>query len=224
MNQLSANFQVDSNDIAFENALGIRYQADIFVDVSTTLDTSSRCGITLQSPKKRVFTFKVIPGHENFPVTYVTWYGAKAYCQWKYKNGSLPSEAQWEYAAKGGRFNRAFNYKYAGSNVLDSVGWFWDNAGFKPHEVGQKKPNQLGIYDMSGNLWEWIEDHWHGNYVHAPKDGRPWVDSVAPKDKNRVLRGGAWLYSQGNAKVTSRWSDVPDDRHHYKGFRCVCPS
>ncbi|MEL7249519.1 MAG: SUMF1/EgtB/PvdO family nonheme iron enzyme [Bacteroidota bacterium] len=78
---------------------------------------------------------------------------------------------QWEYAARGGKHWQDFDFKYAGSNTLDSVGWYWSNAKFKPHTVGTKHSNKLGIYDMSGNLWEWIEDHRHENYDNAPTDG-----------------------------------------------------
>ncbi len=75
---------------------------------------------------------------------------------------------------------------------------------------------------MSGNVWEWVQDHWHDTYRGAPGDNRAWIDKGVAKDENRVLRGGAWLYHQDQASATNRWSDVPDDRHAYKGFRCVC--
>ena len=88
--------------------------------------------------------------------------------------------------------------------------------------MAQKHPNTLGLFDMSGNLWEWVLDHWHENYNDAPSNGEAWIEKKSKKDMNRVLRGGSWLYHKSAAKVTYRWSDVPDDRHKYKGFKCIC--
>ena len=221
LNALASALKVDSLDIVSSASRGIKQEEDIYIDVLRQADSALKSGIVLVQSDNRI-RFELIAGKEDLPVTYTTWYGARAYCQWKYPTGSLPSEAQWEYAARGGKYWQDFNYKYAGSNTLDSVGWYWDNAQFKPHHIGAKLPNKLGLYDMSGNLWEWIEDHWHENYNNAPTDGSPWVEKEVKKDFNRVLRGGAWFYSPGAATLTNRWSDVPDARHAYKGFRCVC--
>jgi formylglycine-generating enzyme required for sulfatase activity len=109
-------------------------------------------------------------------VTYATWFGAGGLLPLEAQRGRLPTEAEWEYAARGGKTGQDDDYRYAGSDSLDAVGWYWDNAGFAPHPVGGKKPNQLGIYDLSGNLWEWVQDHWHENYDGAPTDGRAWID------------------------------------------------
>lgn len=223
LNDLKNVIQIDSTDKVFTNGVGIKYMDEIYIDVLNNLDSTIKAGIVLVHTDQDIH-FELIKGKEKFPVTYTSWYGANAYCEWKYKNGGLPTESQWEYAARGGIFWKLYDFKYSGSNHLDSVAWYWDNAKFRPHQVGLKKPNKLGLYDMSGNLWEWVEDHWHDNYNNAPKDEKAWLLKNAPKDHNRVLRGGAWYYSQGQATVTNRWSDVPDDRHNYKGFRCVCNS
>ncbi len=115
---------------------------------------------------KRSNRFEVERGYEDHPVIYVSWYGARAFCNWLKgktgKNYQLPTEAQWEFAARGG--NKSRGYKYAGSDNLDIVGWYDDNSGGGTHKVGQKRSNELGIYDMSGNVWEWCQD-WYGLIV-----------------------------------------------------------
>ena len=99
---------------------------------------------------------------------------------------SLPSEAQWEYAA---RANQP-KLKYAGSNKLEEVGYYRENSHGETHPVGQKKANAWGLYDMSGNVWEWCADVWHENYKAAPVDGSAWV--VGGVKGKRVIRGGSW--------------------------------
>jgi formylglycine-generating enzyme required for sulfatase activity len=116
----------------------------------------------------------------------------------------LPTEAEWEYAARGGQQSKG--YLYSGSNNLDEVGWFDKNSGGKTHPVGQKTPNELSLYDMSGNVWEWCEDDWHSNYVGAPIDGRAWVDN--PRDTSRANRGGSREDASQHCRVANRshWS------------------
>ncbi len=127
--------------------------------------------------------FKVVKGRENYPVTYVSWYGAKAYAEWK--GGSLPTEAQWEYAAKGG--NESQNYKYSGSNNLEEVAHYLGNSkGLNP--VATKKANELGIYDMSGNAWEWTADR-KSNYTAEDK-----TDPAPNVSENPFIRRGGSVY------------------------------
>jgi len=136
--------------------------------------------------------FTVKKGYENYACRPVTWYGAKAYADWLSKKIGgkpfrLPSESEWEYAARGGILSKDF--KYSGSNDAKEVAWYRDNCGGKEQfGVGQKKSNELGLHDMSGNLWEWVEDCYHHTYAGAPRDGSAWVEGAC---EDRVLRGGS---------------------------------
>ena len=127
----------------------------------------------------------------------------------------LPTEAQWEYAARGGNLSKG--YKYSGSNNLGEVGWYGSNSGNCTHRVGKKQPNELGLYDMSGNVWEWCEDL-YGNYSSDSQRD----PSGAAIGSYRVLRGGCWYYEAGNCRVSYRNRDAPGDRNHNHGFRLVC--
>lgn len=139
---------------------------------------------------------------KNLPVENVTWNACHDFINRlnkllhnsdqlaKDRNFSLPSEAQWEYAARGG--NKSQGYKYAGSNDIDAVAWTRGNTD-RTHPVTSKMPNELGLYDMSGNVWEWVEDYYA---PYNPADKR---DPVNNKDKSSGLvikRGGSWYYSQ----------------------------
>ena len=131
----------------------------------------------------------------------------------------LPSEAEWEYAARGGKYH-ADGFKYAGSDRLKDVGWYEENSDGETKPVGQKSPNQLGLYDLSGNVWEWCEDDWHGNYNGAPADGSAWVDQPK-RNAGRVYRGGSWYYAARNCCVANRDLGAPDRRSDRHGFRLV---
>jgi len=114
----------------------------------------------------------------------------------------LPSEAQWEYAARGGRYGQALSYEYAGSNYLPEVGWYEDNSQSQTHPVGRKRPNALGLYDMSGNVREWCEDVWHKDYKGAPEDGS--VRVKGGYESTRVVRGGSWVNLDDYSRVAVR--------------------
>lgn len=126
----------------------------------------------------------------------------------------LPTEAEWEYAARGG--NRSRGYKYSGSDDIGEVAWYGGNSNGITHPVGEKGPNELGVYDMSGNVWEWCGD-WYGNY---PSEAER--DPTGPSSGScRVLRGGGWSNSARFCRVSYRDSDQPDGRVNGSGLRLV---
>jgi len=132
----------------------------------------------------------------------------------------LPSEAQWEYAARGGPFWKE-DFTYSGSDFLETQGYFEENTGEEMSEpIGLKAPNALGLFDMSGNVWEWCEDNWHVNYKDAPNTEIPWVDSPNRGD-DRVNRGGSWSSNRQDARVANRYVDYPDNTWSDLGFRLV---
>lgn len=131
------------------------------------------------------------------------------------KNYRLPTEAEWEYAARGGvETLHATSQQYSGSNNLDEVAWYTSNSGSKTHPVGQKKPNALGIYDMSGNVWLWCSD-WYGNY----SSGSQTNPQGSSPGHYRVLRGGGWFFDPQRCRVADRNSGTPGYRISGLGFR-----
>ena len=157
------------------------------------------------------------------PVVGVSWHEARAFCakvsQLSGREVRLPTEAEWEYAARGA--NQSKDYKYSGSNNLDEVGWYGENSGSNTYPVGQKKANELGIYDMSGNVWEWCEDIWHENYNGAPTDGSSWL--TGGDQNRRALRGGSWFDGDvNNCRSAIRLRGVAGFSDGCFGFRVVC--
>ena len=126
----------------------------------------------------------------------------------------LPTEAEWEFAARGGKQSKG--YKYSGSDNIGVVAWYTGNSGGKTHQVGTKEPNELGIYDMSGNVWEWCGD-WYGSYSSSAQ-----TNPTGPSSgSRRVLRGGSWYYSARRCRVSFRGNFIPSYRYYYNGFRVV---
>lgn len=130
------------------------------------------------------------------------------------KQYRLPSEAEWEYACRAGGRD-----EYCGGGNLDAVAWYTANSSDKTQPVGQKKPNAFGLYDMSGNVWEWVQDAYSSNYQGAPTDGSAW--DVGSEPTYRVLRGGSWSNLNGIVRATYRYRGPRDQRDEYFGFRLV---
>ena len=132
------------------------------------------------------------------------------------RNFRLPTEAEWEYASRGG--NQGHGYKYAGSNTIGNVAWYTDNSNSQTHAVAMKQPNELGLYDMSGNVLEWCSD-WYGSYGSGSQTNPQGPSSGS----RRVLRGGSWDISARGCRVSYRDSRGPDGAYDYGGFRLALP-
>ena len=155
-------------------------------------------------------------GDNQCPVERVSWNDCQKFIEklnrLTGKNFRLPTEAEWEYAARGG--NKSKGYKYSGSNDADAVAWYGKNSGSKTHPVATKQSNELGLYDMSGNVWEWCQD-WYGDYTSRSQNN--------PKGANtgsyRVLRGGSWSDFARSVRVSFRGLNTPDYRDYDYGLR-----
>jgi formylglycine-generating enzyme required for sulfatase activity len=157
---------------------------------------------------------------DNCPVEKVSWEDAQLFIsKLNTKTGKhyrLPSEAEWEYACRAGE-----NFEYCGSNDLDSVAWYGaysspaGNSKVTTHPVAGKKPNAFGLYDMSGNVYEWVEDSYHPNYNKSPTDGSVWLGN----GYERVLRGSSWTGTQQDERASGRERNLPVYRDDDDGFR-----
>ncbi len=132
------------------------------------------------------------------------------------QNFRLPTEAEWEYAARGGKYSKG--YKYSGSNNIDNVAWYTNNSGSKTHPVATKQANELGLYDMTGNVWEWCSD-WYDKYKKSSQ-----TNPQGPRSGSfRVIRGGSWFDSARYCRVSYRFNSLPDGGDGFLGVRLVLP-
>ena len=148
-------------------------------------------------------------GEDNLPVEQVSWTDCNNFInklnELTGKNFRLPSEAEWEYAAGGG--TKSQGYTYSGSNAIDDVAWYRENSSSKSHPVAQKKANELGIYDMTGNVWEWTSDNYSEDY------------SCDRMSSDRIYRGGSWHNAAISSRVASRDNDSENTTSYNLGLR-----
>lgn len=152
---------------------------------------------------------------DNCPVENVSWQDAHTFIkllnQKTGKEYRLPSEAEWEYACRAGKHD-----EYCGGGDADKVAWFQTNSSNNTNRVANKMPNAWGLYDMSGNVWEWTQDCWHGDYQDAPANGSSRESNNCRK---RVIRGGSWSSDLASLRTANRYYDHIGYRLEYVGFR-----
>ena len=200
------SFQMGSNEESDEKPIHTVTVSSFYMD-KTEVTQAQYKKVMGKNPSK-------FSGCDECPVETVSWHDANEYA--KKVGKRLPTEAEWEYAARGG--SAGSPTKYAGSKYINDVGWYDGNSGRKTHPVGQKQPNALGLYDMSGNVWEWCSDWYDDNYYkNSPKNN--------PKGPNsgstRVLRGGGWYDYGPLCRVAIRNWYFPGLGVNRFGFRLV---
>ena len=206
------------NDMLKKGTAPINLRSDVeilqWIAVGS-LGAGDRCPIKYDGEK-----YVLNQGVEKHPVAFVRYAGAEAYAKWS--GGRLPTEAEWEYAALGGDKAGSKASHFAGSNDINEVAWFDRNSQGSSHPVGTKKANQLGLYDMSGNVGEWCQDDYMGEskgYQGAPNDGSAWKGEGA---RGRIIRGGSFQSSRWDCRSKYRTYNSP--RAYYGpnvGFRVV---
>ncbi len=161
-------------------------------------------------------------GDDN-PVDFVTWNECQEFIQ-KLNNLSdkqfaMPTEAQWEFAAQGG--NKSRNTLYCGDDNIDAVAWYLGNSDGTTYLVGKKVPNELGLFDMSGNVWEWCQDWYHRSYYKQSPEHNPVNNDMSDSWGERVIRGGGWRSSANDCSITYRHYFEQDRASSFIGFRLV---
>ena len=173
---------------------------------------------------------------DNYPINNITWYEAIGYCNWLSKKEKLepvysqqgpnihcdftkdgyrlPTEAEWEYAAKGG--SKSKETRFSGSDNQDEIAWHKANSNGTPHTVGTKLPNEIGICDMSGNVWEWCWDWYNKDYYKIEESKNPKGPVMGER---KSVRGGSWDSKLNYMRPANRISTVPSKTHEFYGFR-----
>ncbi|MBN1307504.1 MAG: formylglycine-generating enzyme family protein [Chitinispirillaceae bacterium] len=146
------------------------------------------------------------------PVVAVTWEQANTYCRWR--GGRLPTETEWEYACRAGQATNC-SWDYDSDN---GYAWYGENSNNRTHPVAQKKPDNCGLYDMRGNVWEWCSDWYGASYYRESPSQNPQGPESGDR---RVLRGGSWIIDRNHLRCSYRYRHEPDFRNNLLGFRCV---
>lgn len=206
----TAEQEDDANDCDSPNEYPVR---------AITLDSFyiAECEVTQSQWRKVMGSNPSCSEGEDLPVENVSWNDAKEFCEklseLTGRKYMLPTEAQWEYAARGGKKSKGF--KYSGSNDSDDVAWHFYNSDNSIHSVKTKLPNELGLYDMSGNALEWCQDRYRNKY-----DESDTINPAGPSSgSSRVRRGGSWFADVRDCRVSSRGGEAADYRDSGSGFR-----
>jgi formylglycine-generating enzyme required for sulfatase activity len=169
----------------------------------------------------KVGAWQVDKGYENYPVVEISRMGALAYTQWlSQKTGEkfdLPSEAQWEYACRNGG-QQGVRYAIGHVKHINQLAWYKKNSGKKFHPVGKKRPNVLGLYDMNGNVWEWVSDAYTEDGYSRHEERNPVSKEL---NESFVFRGGSWGDTEDLIRCSVRSNDAPTDANKYLGFRVL---
>ena len=160
---------------------------------------------------------------DNYPAYYISYEDVQSFItKLNAQTGvtfRMPTEAEWEYAARGGKKSKG--YLYSGSNTIGNVAWYTDNSGSKTHPVATKAANELGLYDMSGNVWEWCSDWYSSSYYSSSPQNNP----TGPSSGSfRVIRGGSWYYDASGCRVADRGNNSPSSRYYILGVRLASSS
>jgi len=202
-----SKYEITNNQfVEFLNDSGNQVENNAFWILLSGTWRDEKCRIYLEDS-----IYKIEKGYEYFPVLFVSWYGAAAYC--RYKGGRLPTEAEWEYLAKGGKYENDSLFLEYDKNII-----CYQNSDLKPNKVASKKSNVLGIYDILGNQAEWCSDWYSMDYYKNSKFKNPKGEI---KGQQKVYRGGSWYSKIENISLTDRRAENPATNNITIGFRIV---
>ncbi len=222
----SGNFEMGSDRFADEMPIHT-VQIDSFEMLSTEITQGmweAVMGTSLEHQTGRTdYDYGIMGKGDDYPMYYVSLNDCHEFINTL--NGidsehtyRLPSESEWEYACRAGSDTKYYWGDSSSENIVDTYCWYSENSGAKVHPVGQKKPNAWGLYDMSGNLWEWCEDRYSPDYSGAPDDGSVWESGTGGLF---VFRGGRWFSNISYCRSASREGYGPNRRGGSLGFRIV---